>query len=83
MSNGEMISDVQLHLETHNSLGLDGLHPWELRELADVWGGRCFKIWFYFSLPYTDLIGKKFDFPKVSLFCPWQQLVSDFSLSLI
>jgi len=20
-------------------------------------GGRCFKIWFYFSLPYSDLIG--------------------------
>ena len=22
-------------------------------------GGRCFKIWFYFSLPYSDLIGNK------------------------
>ena len=22
-------------------------------------GGRCFKIWFYFSLPYSDLISNK------------------------
>ena len=22
-------------------------------------GGRCFKIWFYFSLPYSGLIGNK------------------------
>jgi len=22
-------------------------------------GRRCFKIWFYFSLPYSDLIGNK------------------------
>jgi len=25
-------------------------------------GGRCFKIWFYFSLPYSDLIGDKLNF---------------------
>jgi len=22
-------------------------------------GGRCFKIWFYFSLPYSDLISNE------------------------
>jgi len=25
-------------------------------------GGRCFKIWFYFSLSYSDLIGDKLNF---------------------
>lgn len=34
-----MISDVLLHLDIHSSLGLDGLHPRELRELAEkMWG---------------------------------------------
>ena len=27
-------------------------------------GGRCFKIWFYFSLPYSDLIGNKLISPS-------------------
>ena len=30
------------------------------------WGGRCFKIWFYFLLSYSDLIGYELN----SLFCP-------------
>ena len=37
-------------------------------------GGRCFKICFYFSLPYSDLIGDKLNYPflsRFSLFCPW------------
>lgn len=35
---GEMIGDVLLHLDTHNSVGLDGIHPRVLRELAEeVW----------------------------------------------
>lgn len=44
-------------------------------------GQRCFKIWGFFSLSFSDLIGKKIksSFPKSSLFCPWQQLVSDLS----
>jgi len=29
-------------------------------------GGRCFEIWFYFLLSYSDLIGDKFN----SLFSP-------------
>jgi len=39
-------------------------------------GGRCLKIWFYFSLSYSDLIGDKllflvfFFLPKFNLFCP-------------
>jgi len=36
------------------------------------WGGRVsFKIWFYFSLCYSDLIGDKLNFfiPKFNLFC--------------
>ena len=34
-------------------------------------GGRCFKIWFYFSLSCSDLTGNKLIFfPKSSLFCP-------------
>jgi len=35
--------------------------------------GKCFKIWFYFSLSYSDLIGDKLNLPflpKFSLFCP-------------
>ena len=43
------------------------------------------KIWFYFSLSYSDLIGDKLNFlflPKFNLFFPWQWLVSDLSLSL-
>ena len=35
-------------------------------------GGRCFKIYFYFSLCYSDLIGDELNFlflPKLNLFC--------------
>ena len=35
-------------------------------------GERCFKIWFYFSLPYSGSIGNKLIFLKSSLVCPWQ-----------
>lgn len=43
---------------------------------------RCFNIWFYFSLSYSDLIDNKlnrwfFFPPKLSLFCQWWWLVSD------
>jgi len=36
-------------------------------------GGRCFKIWLYFSLSYSDVIGDELNFPflpNFSLFCP-------------
>ena len=35
-------------------------------------GGRCFKIWFYFSLSCSVLTSNKLNtfFPKSSLFCP-------------
>jgi len=31
-------------------------------------GGRCMKIPFYFSLPYSDLIGDKLSFPFLPRF---------------
>ncbi|KAK4827657.1 hypothetical protein QYF61_020429 [Mycteria americana] len=33
---GEMVSDLLHHLDTHKSMGLDGIHPRLLRELAEV-----------------------------------------------
>ncbi|KAK4832580.1 hypothetical protein QYF61_024371 [Mycteria americana] len=33
---GEMVSDLLHHLETHKSMGLDGIHPRVPRELAEV-----------------------------------------------
>jgi len=34
-------------------------------------GGRCFKIWFYFSLFYSDLIGNKLNnFPQMEPVLP-------------
>ena len=31
-----MVSDQLHHLDTHNSMGLDGIHLWVLRELLEV-----------------------------------------------
>ncbi|XP_074998798.1 TBC1 domain family member 7 isoform X1 [Calonectris borealis] len=33
---GEMVSDLLHHLDTHKSVGLDGIHPRVLRELVEV-----------------------------------------------
>jgi len=33
---GEMVSDLLYHIDTHKSMGLDGIHPVVLKELADV-----------------------------------------------
>ncbi|KFQ97683.1 hypothetical protein Y956_12749, partial [Nipponia nippon] len=33
---GEMVSDLLHHLDTQKSMGLDGIHPGVLRELAEV-----------------------------------------------
>jgi len=33
---GEMISDLLHHLDTHKSMGLDGIYPRVLRELVEV-----------------------------------------------
>jgi len=33
---GEMVSDLLHHSDTHKSMGLDGIHPMGLRELAEV-----------------------------------------------
>ncbi|KAK4831532.1 LOW QUALITY PROTEIN: hypothetical protein QYF61_018134, partial [Mycteria americana] len=33
---GEMVSDLLHHLDTHKSMGLDGIHPRVLRELVEV-----------------------------------------------
>ncbi|KAK4807164.1 hypothetical protein QYF61_024284 [Mycteria americana] len=33
---GEMVSNLLHHLDTHRSMGLDGIHPRVLRELAEV-----------------------------------------------
>ncbi|GAB0175572.1 mitochondrial enolase superfamily member 1 [Grus japonensis] len=33
---GEMLSDLLHHLDTHKSMGLDGIHPRVLRELVEV-----------------------------------------------
>ena len=32
----EMFSDLRHHLDIHKSVGLDGIHPGVLKELADV-----------------------------------------------
>ncbi|KFV60665.1 hypothetical protein N341_04587, partial [Tyto alba] len=32
----EMVSNLLYHLDTHRSMGLDGIHPRVLRELAEV-----------------------------------------------
>jgi len=56
---GEMVSDLLHLLDTHRSMGLDGIHPRVLRELAEVltkpsWAGvpicsrvgrLCRRIW--------------------------------------
>ncbi|KAK4819995.1 hypothetical protein QYF61_017374 [Mycteria americana] len=36
ITQGEMVSDLLHHLDTHRSMGLDGIHPRVLRELAEV-----------------------------------------------
>jgi len=33
---GEMVSDMLHHIDTHRSMGPDGIHPRVLRELVDV-----------------------------------------------
>lgn len=52
-------------------------------EQREGWVGYVSKIWLYFLLPFSDLIGNKWtSFPKLSLFPLWHQLMSEFSLSL-
>ncbi|GAB0177838.1 mitochondrial enolase superfamily member 1 [Grus japonensis] len=36
ITQGEMVSDLLHHLDTHKCMGLDGIHPRVLRELAEV-----------------------------------------------
>ncbi|KFW84296.1 hypothetical protein N336_05568, partial [Phalacrocorax carbo] len=36
MIEGEMVSDLLHHLDTHKSMGLDRIHPGVLRELVEV-----------------------------------------------
>lgn len=44
--------------------------------------GRWFKIWIYFSLSYIWQALNDINFPQSRLVCPWQQLLSDPSVSL-
>lgn len=47
-------------------------------------GGRCSKIWVYFSLSYSDLTGNKFNtFWYLGLFCPREKLLCDLPILIL